>query len=598
MRSTGDNIKETVWLPASRKEMDALGLDEVDVIMFSGDAYIDHPSFGAAVIARVMEDEGAAVAVVPQPNWTDDLRDFRKLGRPRMFFAVTAGNMDSMVNHYTASRRLRSDDAYTPGGRPGFRPDYPTKVYTAILKRLFPDVPVLLGGIEASMRRLSHYDYWKNSVEPSILVSSGADMLVYGMGEEPVREIIRLMKKGLPFSSLKTVPQTAIMVDSGRRLPVNRHWDDLWLDPHELVINDKKAFAHSFLLFEKESNKIVQARILQACNDRVVVVNPPYPPAGTALADSTYSLPFNYSPHPRYRGKAPIPAWEMIKHSVNIHRGCFGGCSFCAIAAHQGRHIVRRSKESVLREIRKISSMEGFSGVISDLGGPSANMYGMKAKDITRCLKCQRPSCIWPAICNNLSVSHSELNELYEEALSVPGVRQVLIGSGVRYDLLLREYNTGAGREEDIYLSRLIERHTSGWLKVAPEHNDATVLRLMRKPSFSLFRSLCNIFENKMKRSDRKSLLIPYLISSHPGCTVKMMESLAEELRALGIRPEQVQEFTPTPMTLSTCMYYTGADPYSGQPVHVPVSVEERRKQKELFFWYRRPERSKKRKKS
>jgi len=588
MAEPGPTVKNAAWLPASRKELEAQGEDEVDIIIFTGDAYVDHPSFGASVIGRVMQDEGAVVAVVPQPNWKDDLRDFRKLGKPRMFFAVTAGNMDSMVNHYTAARRRRSDDAYTPGGKSGFRPDYPTIVYTSILKKLFPDVPVLAGGIEASMRRLSHYDYWKEMVEPSVLISSGADMLVYGMGEEPVREIIRLLKKGVPFSSLKTIPQTSLVVDGKGNIPVSRKWEDLILDSHETVVSDKKAFARSFMLFEKESNKIEQARILQQTGERVVVVNPPFPPAGRATADSVYELPFTYLPHPRYRNKGSIPAFEMIRNSVNIHRGCFGGCSFCAIAAHQGKQVVSRSKESVLREIDRIAAMEGFNGVITDLGGPSANMYGMKATDTGKCLKCNRPSCIWPFVCNNLEVTHRELNELYEAALKRPGIKKIFIGSGVRYDLLLKEFNRKAGKEEDIYLKRLLEKHISGWFKVAPEHTDDDVLKLMRKPSFNLFTILKRRYDAIMKQSGRSGVIIPYLISSHPGCTIKKMESLAAELKALDIRPEQVQDFTPTPMTLSTTIYYTGINPYTGEQVFVPRDRSEKERQKQMFFWHKK----------
>jgi len=576
------------WIPTSKKELDSRGIDEVDVILFTGDAYIDHPSFGAAVIARIIEDEGAVVAIIPQPNWKDDLRDFRKLGEPRLFFAVTAGNMDSMVNHYTASRRLRSDDAYTPGGKSGFRPDYPTIVYTSILKRLFPDVPVLVGGIEASMRRFSHFDYWKNKVEPSILISSGADMLVYGMGEEPVREIVRLLLKGVPFSSLRTIPQTGIISDKGGNLPVNKSWSDLWLDSHEAVVSDKKAYGRSFVLFEKETNKIEQARILQECGEKLIVVNPPYPPSSQSTADSLYDLPFTYLPHPRYKGKGLVPAYEMIKHSINIHRGCFGGCSFCAISAHQGKHVVSRSQESVLREIDKVSRLDGFKGVISDLGGPSANMYGMKPVDIAKCQKCSRPSCAWPSICPNLSTSHAELNKLYDSALKRDGVKSVFVGSGVRYDLLLREFNKSAGQDEDLYLRNLVTRHISGWFKVAPEHTDSDVLKLMRKPPFEFFRILKRRYDNILKQSARKGEVIPYLISSHPGCTEKKMMGLSSDLKEMNIRPEQVQDFTPTPMTLSTTIYYTGINPYTGESVYVPREPHERKNQKRYFFWYKK----------
>lgn len=575
---------QPAWLPTSRKELAIMGEEEADVILFTGDAYVDHPSFGAAVIGRVIEDAGAVAAIVPQPNWKDDLRDFTKLGKPRLFFAVTAGNMDSMVNHYTAARRLRSDDAYTPGGKPGFRPDYPTIVYTSILKRLFPDVPVIIGGIEASMRRFSHYDYWMERVEPSILVSSGADMLVYGMAEEAVREIVRLMKRGVPFGSLRTVPQTGIVLGKEDTIPAVKKWEDLYLDSHEIVVADKKAYARSFVLFETETNKIDQARMIQATGNRVVVVNPPYPPGDSESSDRIYELPFTYLPHPRYKSRGTIPAWEMIRNSVTIHRGCFGGCSFCAIAAHQGKHVTSRSKDSVLKEIDKISNIEGFSGVITDLGGPSANMYGMEPSDRSRCLKCSRSSCIWPSVCRNLETSHQKLNDLYEEATKSKGVKRIFIGSGIRYDLLLPGHNKSAGREEEAYLKNLLEKHISGWFKVAPEHTDQEVLKLMRKPPFELFRQLKKRYDAIMRKSEKSGMIVPYLISSHPGCRERKMAEMADVLRELDIRPEQVQEFTPTPMTLSTTMFYTGFNPYTGEQVYVPRDPGERKRQKDRLF--------------
>jgi uncharacterized radical SAM protein YgiQ len=576
------------FLPTSQKEMIEHGIDEFDIIIFTGDAYIDHPSFGAAVIARVIEAEGCSVAVVPQPNWRDDLRDFRKLGAPRLFFAVTAGNMDSMVNHYTAARRRRSDDSYSPGGKAGFRPDYPTIVYTSILKELFPGIPVIAGGIEASMRRFSHYDYWKESVEPSILISSGVDMVVYGMGEAPVRELVRLMLKGVPFSSLKTIPQTVIKVDKSSQLPLKRNWSDLWLDSYDEISRDKRKFARSFMLFEKETSKVDQARIIEEYGGNLIIANPPFPPGSTAELDRIYELPFTCLPHPRYQKKGDIPAYEMIRFSVNIHRGCFGGCSFCAISAHQGKHIVSRSQESVLREISKLAGRSDFKGVITDLGGPSANMYGMKPIEIGHCNKCTRVSCIYPSICNNIETSHGQINRLYDAALGVAGVKNVFIGSGVRYDLLLKESNRRAGDEEERYLRNLITRHVSGRLKVAPEHTDSDVLKLMRKPSFDLFRVLKRRYDRVMSKSGRRGEIVPYLISAHPGCTEGKMADLASVLRELNIRPEQVQEFTPTPMTLSSVIYYTGINPYTGKEVFVPRSREERSVQKRYFFWYRK----------
>ena len=582
-----DLIFDKKSLPTTRKELEILGWDEIDVVLFSGDAYVDHPSFGPAVIARVIEDEGFRIAVVPQPNWKDDLRDFKKFGRPKYFFGVTAGNMDSMVNHYTAAIRLRSDDAYTPGGKAGFRPDYPAIVYTRILKEIFPDVPVVLGGIEASMRRLTHYDYWKNKVEPSVLLSSGADLLIYGMGEQPVRELIRLLSKGVPFNSLKTIPQTVVVTKAGEPLPVQKMWRDITLHSFEECRNDKKLFSENFVKFEKESNKIEAGRLIEPVDDKRIVVNPPFPPMTEAEADRTYDLPFTYLPHPKYNKKEIIPAYEMIKFSVNIHRGCFGGCSFCAIAAHQGKQIISRSEDSILREVKLLSAMTDFKGYLSDLGGPSANMYRLRGKDMKICSTCAKPSCIWPAVCKNLDTSHKKLTDLYRKVDEIPGIKKSFIGSGVRYDLLFPEWNKNAGRDESEYLEELVSKHVSGRLKVAPEHTSESVLYEMRKAPFDLFRKLRTRFENIKKKYGINYELIPYFISSHPGCTSEDMKTLAAEMKSLGIKPEQVQDFTPTPMTLSTTMYYTGFDPYTGKKVYVARSIDEKRRQKEYFFWYK-----------
>jgi uncharacterized radical SAM protein YgiQ len=575
------------WLPATTKEIESLGWNEVDVIIFSGDAYVDHPSFGPAVIGRVIEDAGFRVAIVPQPNWKDDLRDFRKLGKPKYFFGVTAGNMDSMVNHYTAARRLRSDDAYTPGGKAGFRPDYPSIVYSKILKELYPDVPVVIGGIEASMRRLTHYDYWKDKLEPSILLSSGADMLVYGMGEQPIREIMRLLNKGVPFSSLKTVPQTAILIAKDLALPQQKKWKDITLNSFEKCLTDKRAFAENFMAFEKESNKVDAARLIEPAGKFRVIVNPPFKSMNETEANRSFDLPYMYLPHPRYNKKGNIPAYEMIKFSVNIHRGCFGGCSFCAIAAHQGKEIVSRSERSILNEITKISQLPGFKGYLSDLGGPSANMYGMKGKNMDICRKCSRPSCIWPAVCPNLDTNHRKLTELYRKVNQMDSIKKAFIGSGIRYDLLFPEWNKNAGRDEYEYLEELIRNHVSGRLKVAPEHTDPEVLKLMRKPPFELFRKMKKRFEAVNEREGTKYEIIPYFISSHPGSGEKEMRDLAVEVRSLGIKPEQVQDFTPTPMTLSTLIYYTGFDPYTDKKVFVARRPEDKKHQKEHFFWYK-----------
>jgi uncharacterized radical SAM protein YgiQ len=580
------------WLPVSKKDLEIRGWDDLDVIIFSGDAYVDHPSFGPAVIGRVIEDEGFRVAIVPQPNWRDDLRDFKKLGRPKYFFAVTAGNMDSMVNHYTAARRLRSDDAYTPGGKSGFRPDYPTIVYSRILKDLFPDVPVVIGGIEASMRRLAHYDYWKDKLEPSILLSSGADLLIYGMGEQPVREIMKLLGKGVPFDSLKNIPQTAIALNNNESFPPQKTWKDLKLYSFDDCLGDKKKFAENFVVFEKESNRMNPARLIEPSGDKMVIINPPFPPMDEKVFDRSFDLPYKYLPHPKYDKKGPILAYEMIKFSINIHRGCFGGCSFCAIAAHQGKQVVSRSEESILNEITKISQLPDFKGYLSDLGGPSANMYRMKGKDMEICRGCSRPSCIWPSVCNNLETSHAALTGLYKKVNRLPGIKRAFIGSGVRYDLLFSEWNKNAGRAENEYLEELVKSHVSGRLKVAPEHTDPGVLTQMRKVPFELFRKLKRRFDDIIKREGLNYEIIPYFISSHPGCTDENMRELADEVRSMGIRPEQVQDFTPTPMTLSTLMYYTGFNPFTGKKVHVARKAEEKKRQKDFFFWYKTVSRS------
>jgi uncharacterized radical SAM protein YgiQ len=572
------------WPPSSRKEMEALGWERPDVILFSGDAYIDHPSFGAAVITRVLEAAGMRVAVVPQPNWRDDLRDFTKMGAPRYFFAVTAGNMDSMVNHYTVARRLRSDDAYTPGGVSGFRPDYATVVYTKALRKMFPATPVVIGGIEASMRRLMHYDYWKDSLEPSILISSGADLLIYGMAERAVTELAMRVRKGEKPDRIRDLPQSAFVVTAGETLPPLTGAKEVKMHSCEEAMASRKAYAENFVLFEKTSNSMRPVRLTEQCGDKVVVVNPPNPPASEAEIDAIYDLPFNYAPHPRYAKKGPIPAWEMIRFSVNIHRGCFGGCSFCAIAAHQGKFISSRSEASVMKEVERISRMEDFRGYLSDLGGPSANMYRMAGRDKERCMKCGRPSCIWPAVCDNLDTSHQDLTSLYRKVNALPCIKKAFVGSGIRYDLLMNDYNRAAGRGEEQYLKELIVNHTSGRLKVAPEHTDDEVLYLMRKSSFSHFRKLREKFLGIIRSSGLKYELVPYFISAHPGTTEQKMGSLARDLKELGMHPEQVQDFTPTPMTLATAMYYLGFDPYTGKKVYVARDVSEKRKQKEYFF--------------
>ena len=574
-------------MPTTRKEVEARGWTSLDVVLFSGDAYVDHPSFGTAVIGRVLEAMGLKVAIVPQPNWQDDLRDFKKMGRPNLFFGISPGCMDSMVNHYTAARRRRSDDAYTPGNRAGARPDMPTIVYTRILKELYPDVPVVLGGIEASLRRFTHYDYWLDALRPPILVDSGADLLIYGMGEKPVEELCRMLKRGVPFRNLTNIPQTCVLRPKGEAYATNKKWATITLASHEECLADKRKYAVNFRHIEEESNSLHAAKLLQEVGDRVLVVNPPYPPLDTKELDRVYALPFTRMPHPRYKGKE-IPAYNMIRHSVTTHRGCFGGCAFCTISAHQGKFIASRSPESILREVESVCRMPDFRGTISDLGGPSANMYGMRGRDAALCERCKRPSCLHPAVCKNLDTDHSHLTALYERARHTPGVKHCFIGSGIRYDLAM--HRTGDKQTDSAnraYLETVVRHHVSGRLKVAPEHTSDTVLHLMRKPSFSLFKELNARFQAINRQAGLRQQLIPYFISSHPGCTLADMAELAIATKELDFRLEQVQDFTPTPMTLATEMYYSGLHPYTLRPVSCARTEREKKEQNIFFFWYK-----------
>ena len=552
------------YLPTTKKETDLRGWDEVDIVFFTGDAYIDHPSFGAAVLGRVLEAAGYRVAIVPQPDWHGDFRDFKKFGKPRLYFAVSAGSMDSMVNHYTAAKRRRSDDAYTPDGRAGMRPDYCTITYCRILKQLYPDVPVIIGGIEASMRRLTHYDYWQDKLMPSILVDSGADMLVYGMGEQAMTEIAR---RGCAHD----IPQTAYMTSEKSEIPA----DAIMLASHEEALHDKRKHAENFRLIEIESNKIHQKTLVQPVGKRWVVVNPSYPPITTEQLDAIFDLPFTYTPHPKYKDKR-IPAYDMIKWSVCMHRGCFGGCSFCTISAHQGKQIVSRSKASILRQIERLSQLPDFHGIISDLGGPSANMYQMHGKDMSLCEKCARPSCLQPDICKNLNRDFAPLIDIYKTVDKLPYIKHAFVGSGIRYDLMSEEY-----------ARQLITCHVSGRLKVAPEHSSDNVLHIMRKPNWSNYLEFRKLFLRINEEAGLHQQLIPYFISSHPGCTKRDMAHLAEETKKMHYRPEQVQDFTPTPMTLSTTMFYTGINPYTREPIYVARTPEEKKQQNQYFFWYK-----------
>ena len=590
----------TDWLPTTKKEVKLRGWDTLDVILFSADAYVDHPSFGAAVIGRILEAEGLRVAIVTQPNWRDDLRDFKKLGRPRLFFGIAPGCMDSMVNKYTANRRLRSEDAYTPDGRHDLRPEYPTIVYTQAIKRFYPDVPVVLGGIEASMRRVTHYDYWQERLRKCILADSGADMLIYGMGERPVTELCRRMLTQMQEDetfSLRThtlptdILQTAYLTRKDD-VPGGIQPDDILLHSHEECLADRRKQAENIRHVEEESNRLKAHRILQPVDGRTVVVNPPYPPMTQAELDHSFDLPYTRLPHPKYKGKR-IPAYEMIKFSVNIHRGCFGGCAFCTISAHQGKFISSRSKESILREVEAITRMPDFKGYLSDLGGPSANMYGMGGRDTALCSRCSRPSCIHPKICPNLNTDHRPLLDIYRTVDALPGIRKSFIGSGVRYDLLLRRTGDEAlDRGTRDYTGELIRHHVSGRLKVAPEHTSAKVLRLMRKPPFEQFYEFKRIFDRINRECGLKQQIIPYFISSHPGCTEEDMAELAVITKQLDFHLEQIQDFTPTPMTISTETWYTGYHPYTLEPVFSARTPREKLAQRMFFFWYKPEERT------
>ena len=586
-----DRLQLTDWLPTTKKEMTLRGWDEADVILFSGDAYIDHPSFGTAVIGRLLESEGLKVAIVPQPNWRDDLRDFKKFGKPGLFFAVTAGVMDSMINHYTANKRLRSNDAYTPDGRSDMRPDRAVTVYTKILKDLYPDVPIVLGGIEASLRRVTHYDYWDDSLHKSILAESGADILLYGMGELPLKQLIRNIREGKEIREMFDIPQSAFLT-SGKGVPENPFNEEITLFSHEECLKDKLKQAKNFKVVEEQSNRISAARILQSVDDKVLIVNPPYPPMKEDDIDASFDLPYTRLPHPKYKGKH-IPAYEMIKFSVNLHRGCFGGCAFCTISAHQGKFIASRTKKSILKEVKEITEMPDFKGYITDLGGPSANMYKMQGKDLNICSKCKKPSCIFPKVCFNLNTDHSALIDIYNSVDAIPGVKKSFIGSGVRYDMLLHKSDdkqtNSANRK---YAEELIRKHVSGRLKVAPEHTSDSTLNVMRKPSFNLFYRFKNLFDELNNDYQLNQQLIPYFISSHPGCTEEDMAELAAVTKNLDFKLEQVQDFTPSPMTLATEIYYTGFHPYTLQPVYTAKTKDQKLAQRQFFFWYDQKRRS------
>lgn len=590
----------TDWLPTNRKEAELRGWDELDVVLFCADAYVDHPSFGAAVIGRILEDEGLKVAIVPQPDWHGDYRDFKKMGRPRLFFGIAPGCMDSMVNKYTSNKRLRSEDAYSPDGRHDLRPEYPTIVYTKILKELYPDVPVILGGIEASLRRLTHYDYWKDKLQKCILCDSKADMIIYGMGEKPIMSIVQtLAEQGRPIDTktfrelmLRKPQKQTVMLLNKNEIPRGICDSDIVLHSHRECLENKMFQAENFKHIEEESNRYEACRIIQEVDGMYAVVNPPYSPMTQKELDHSFDLPYTRLPHTKYKNKR-IPAYEMIKFSVNIHRGCFGGCAFCTISAHQGKFIMSRSKESILKEVKAVTEMPGFKGYLSDLGGPSANMYGMHGKNLKLCHACKRPSCVHPQICKNLDTDHSKLLDLYRSADKIKGVKKTFIGSGVRYDLILHKADgANISRSNMEYAEELIEKHVSGRLKVAPEHTSDKVLYLMRKPSFKLFYDFKRIFDRVNSEKNLREQIIPYFISSHPGCGEEDMAELAVLTKDLNFKLEQVQDFTPTPMTVSTEMWYTGFNPYTLEKVFSAKTPKDKLAQRQFFFWYKPEERS------
>jgi len=584
----------TDWLPITQKEVEDRGWSQLDVIIVSGDAYVDHPAFGAAVIGRIIESEGLRVGIIPQPNWRDDLRDFKKFGAPKLFFGVTSGCMDTMVNHYTANKRRRNNDAYTPGGEAGYRPDYATVVYSNILKDLYPDVPVLIGGVEASLRRVTHYDYWSDTLKPTILVDSKADLLVYGMGEQPLREILNLLRKGVPFSSLKTIAQTSYLQSLDQEIPKNKNWPKtITLSAHETCLQDKKAYAANFKHVEQESNKLKAHRIVQPVKTWNAIINPPFYTMTENEIDQSFDLPYTRLPHPKYKKRGPIPAYEMIKFSVNMHRGCFGGCSFCTISAHQGKFIASRSKKSIMKEVDKVTEMPDFKGYISDLGGPSANMYGLKGKVQSICDRCVSPSCIHPVVCDNLDTDHSAMTQIYKEVDAHPKIKKAFVGSGIRYDLLVKSYNKKANDSIDAYMEQVVTRHISGRLKVAPEHTSDETLKVMRKPSFKHFHNFKKKYDDLNKKHGLNQELIPYFISSTPNCKEEDMANLAAETKDMGFRLEQVQDFTPTPMTVATVIYYSGYHPYTMKEMFTAKTEKEKKDQHMFFFWHKKEYRKK-----
>jgi uncharacterized radical SAM protein YgiQ len=577
-------------LPMSRAEMEARGWTEVDVVFVTGDAYIDHPSFAMALLGRVLEAAGYKVAILSQPDWRS-AEPWRQFGRPRLFFGISAGNMDSMINHYTANKKVRNDDAYSPGGRIGLRPDRATLPYCQRAREAFPGVPVIAGGVEASLRRLAHYDYWSDTVRRSILLDAKADIVAYGMGEKNILEIARRLGEGQPVSCLRDLRGVAYALGGGEKLPEtiaeslrpaseakrDGTFEYVRLPSFEEVAADKQAFAEATRLIHTHTNPFNAGVLVQSHAGREVVVNPPDFPLAQADMDRIYDLPFTRRPHPSYRES--IPAFEMIKDSVTIMRGCFGGCTFCSITTHQGRIIQSRSQESVLREVKKLSADPEFKGVLSDVGGPTANMYRMRCTRPDVEAKCRRLSCVHPTVCKLLGTDHGPLVSLLKETRRQPGVRKVFVASGVRMDL---------AQKSPEYLAEMAEHHVGGHLKVAPEHTSPEVLSLMKKPDIGDFEHFAKAFKKASERAGKpKQYLVPYFIASHPGSDLNAMIDLALFLKRNGYRPDQVQDFIPAPFDIATCMYHTGIDPMTKKPVRVAKGLRERKMQRALMQFFK-----------
>ena len=561
-------------LPMSRAEMLARGWDEIDIVFVTGDAYIDHPSFAMALLGRLLEAEGYRVGIVSQPNWRS-CDAWRTFGRPRLFFAISAGNMDSMINHYTANRKVRNDDAYSPGGRIGQRPDRATLAYCQRAREAYKGVPVIAGGVEASLRRIAHYDYWSDKVRRPIILDCKADLIVFGMGERPIVEIAHRLQAGAAVRDLRDLRGVCYRLGAKESPPDVAN--TITLPDYDTVVREPLAFCEMTKIAHHETNPYNARRLVQYHGAEAVVVNPPAIPLSQAEMDRVYGLAYSRKPHPRY-GNEKIPAFEVIKDSVQIMRGCFGGCTFCSITAHEGRIIQSRSQESVLAEIRKMTADPDFTGVISDIGGPTANMYEMRCTRPEVEAKCRRLSCVHPTICKLLGTDHGPLVELMRAAREEPGVRKVLVASGIRMDL---------ARRDPVYMQELAEHHVGGYLKVAPEHTDPTVLGLMKKPGKEDFLDFDREFKKASKRTGKKQYLIPYYIASHPGSDLDAMIDLALFLKRNGYKPDQVQDFIPSPFDIAACMYHTGLDPFTKKPVHIAKHLRDRKLQRALLQFFK-----------